>query len=76
MEHQKIKHQQKEPSTTASKCALFFFILIVVTILFHFFWKVDGIEGEMNSKNGGYRESNKKYLSEMDQEVFVGLPEF
>lgn len=73
IEDQRIKQQKKLPTSTGSKIALFFFILIVVTILFHFFWKPT----ESRPVKGGANYSeDTSYLTKMNQDVYVGLPEF
>lgn len=73
MEDQRIKQQKKLPTSTGSKIALFFFILIIVTILFHFFWK----PSEGRSIKGGHSSMEEtSYLNKMNQDVYVGLPEF
>ena len=69
---QRTKRQQLPPSLGTTKAALFFFSLVITTILFHFFWK----ENEVSQSGRETLDVKKTYLSKIDQDVYVGLPNF
>lgn len=72
LDDQRTKRQNIPPSSVGTKVILFFFSLIITTILIHFFWK-----DNLSSQSGGEIVDLKKtYLSKIDQEVYVGLPDF
>jgi hypothetical protein len=71
LDDQRTKRQQIPPSSFGTKMILFFFSLIITTILFHFFWKESIVQS-----GGETLDVKKTYLSKIDQDVYVGLPDF
>lgn len=69
---QRTKRKQLPPSLGTTKAALFFFSLVITTILFHLFWK----ENDLTQSGGETLDVKKTYLSKIDQDVYVGLPDF
>ena len=72
LDDQRTKRQNIPPSSFGTKMVLFFFSLVITTILFHFFWK----ENEVSQSGRETLDVKKTYLSKIDQDVYVGLPDF
>ncbi len=74
IDDQKNLRNGKPQTSTGSKFALLFFITIIITILVHFFWK----ENKSNIVSGGAQINDIKttYLSKIQEEIDIGLPDF
>ena len=72
LDDQRTQRQHLPPSSLGTKTILFFFSLVITTILFHFFWK----DSNAFQSGGETLDVKKTYLSKIDQDVYVGLPDF
>ncbi len=74
IDDQKNQRNGKPLTSTGSKLTMLFFITIIITILMHFFWK----ESKDSVFSGGNQDISVKntYLSKIDQEIDIGLPDF
>ena len=72
LDDQRTKRQEIPPSSFGTKTILLFFSVIITTILFHLFWK----ENDVSQSGGEILDVKKTYLSKIDQDIYVGLPDF
>ena len=72
LDDQRTKRQNIAPSTFGTKVIMFFFSIVITTILIHFFWK----DQSLSQSGGEIVDLKKTYLSKIDQDVYVGIPNF
>lgn len=72
LDDQRTKRNHIPPTTIGTKIVMFFFSVVITTILVHFFWK----DQDLSQSGGETVDVKKTYLSKIDQDVYVGLPNF
>ena len=72
LDDQRTKRNHIPPTTIGTKIVMFFFSVVITTILVHFFCK----DQDLSQSGGEIIDVKKTYLSKIDQDVYVGLPNF
>ena len=72
LDDQRTKRQNIPPSSVGTKIVMLFFSMVITTILVHFFWK----DNSFSQSDGEVVDLKQTYLSKIDQDVYVGLPNF